>query len=196
MKSFYDYQTLNEFYIIKNILSIINNHKHFSVHFFAADGEVALNMLHQEAFNKYESYIGKVLKGELTMDSFIQKVYELCIIIPVLDMLHAVKSGRNKIMIGDIKLGDGCDIFNSQSLSDDLNIKSNILKDKSTAGRMKDMYALILFELKNVLTEFEKNKKSSGNYLLIYSIIIEIFRNNYLHLDLRIMLSDFCLYIL
>lgn len=81
-------------------------------------------------------------------------------------MLHAVKSGRNKIMIGNIKLGDGCDIFNSQSLSDDLNIKSNILKDKSTAGRMKDMYALILFELKNVLTEFEKNKKSSGIYLL------------------------------
>ena len=148
-KSLTGHQTLNEFYIIKNILTLINKHQHFSAHFFAADGELALNKLHREVFNRYKILIPQVIQGKLTINDFIKKVYDLSCIIAVLDMLHGVKSGRNKVMSNGVKLGDGCDVFNYESLSKDLKIKGNTLKDKSTAGRMKDMFALILFVIKN-----------------------------------------------
>ena len=190
------HQTLNDLIEIKDILNVINNHEHFHIHFFAADGETSLNALHKKGFDNYSKLISKVIRAEMKINEFVRKAYFLCSIIPILDMLHSVKSGRNKIITNIIKLGDGCDLICSDELDNDLNLNDKVLNDKTTIGKMKDHYALRLFTITNAFIEFGKEKNSTGFYIMIYSLIIEIFRNSFFCLDLRILITDFCLYLL
>lgn len=91
----------------------INNHDHFIAKYFAADEESGFNGFHQAAFNKYYTSIDDALNGKVSIEKFINLVYTSCYIFPVIDMLHASKSGRNRLMILPIKLGENCDLFNS-----------------------------------------------------------------------------------
>lgn len=195
-RSMTGHQTLNDIKDIKDILEIINAHSHFSVHFFAADGETSLSLLHQQAFDKYSSLIPQVLEGKINLDDFVKQAYVLCKIIPILDMLHGVKSGRNKLIPYIIKLGTDCDLISADDLAEDLLLHINVFNDKSTTGRMKNHYAITLFTVKHALIEFEKGKNSSGFYLFIYALILELFRKTYNSLKLRKTICDFCLFIM
>lgn len=48
----------------------------------------------------------------------------------------------------------------------------------------------IFINIKNPVILFEKNKKSAGFYVLLYSLIIEVFKNVYLNSESRLMLAD------
>lgn len=194
-KSLTGHPVLNDIKDIQLIASSVNSHTNFNCRFWAADGELALSSFHKLAFNRYKSNINKVIRGQMTINDFINDVFSKLKILPILDMFHGTKSGRNKVVSNDIKLGDNLDIINSNDLAEELNLHGNVLNDKSTTGRMKDHYALELFTIENAMKEFELGKKSSGFYIFIYSLVIEIFRNCYFHIDLRITLSDLCLYI-
>lgn len=135
------------------------------------------------------------MNGEITIENFLNIAYSLCHLIPVIDILHVSKSGRNRLMNNlPLKLGETCDLFNSKSLETDLNIHNDILHGRSSIGRMKDAYPLHLFTLDNAQIEIGNGKKSATFYLFLYSLIIDVFRNPFMKIDLRIMLSDFVLF--
>lgn len=79
---------------------------HFEAHFFAADSETVLDDLHEISFNKYKNEIDNVINGKITFEQFFHHVKSICYVLPILNMFHAEKGGRNRIMNSDIKLGD------------------------------------------------------------------------------------------
>ena len=158
--------TVNEAKDLHTIISIINSHPHFNVKFFAADGEQGLNAFHEEVIN-----------GELEIPEFTSKVIEKIRIMPILDPLHGSKNGRSKILKNTIKLSEKSQIINSEVLADHLDIQNFILNDKTSIGKMKDVYVLHLFKIPNAYKEFQNKNYSAGYYLLIYSMFLDIFRN-------------------
>ena len=72
--------------------------------------------------------------------------------------------------------------------------QKQILFYHSWLGKMKDTYHLHLLTTKNTNIIFRKCKKSEGFYILLYSLIIDAFRNPYMDLYSRIMVLDFILY--
>ena len=70
------------------------------------------------------------------------------------------------------------------------------MTDHSTIGKMNEEYPLHLFLMKNVITEMNNDHTASGLYLLVFTLILELFRNTYLDLDLRKDLSKLALYLL
>ena len=162
------------FYLIKSI----NSHPHFTVNYFAADGETSLNSFHELAFNEYKDQIDKVINSEITFESFFEYVKTNCIILPLLDMFHAEKGCCNRIINNDINLGSSEDLIKLDIIKNSLEIHGGVFEDKSTIGRMKDAYPIYLFQLKNSLKEFKEGHNASGFYIFIYSLILEIFRNN------------------
>ena len=129
IKSISGHITLNKYQDILTIFTIINNHRHFSAHCIASDGE--------QAFNK--SMIDDVLNYKCDLSSFVTNVFALCKILPILDMLHGVKCGRSKIMNNKVKLGNNCDWFSSNSLMIDLKMFDQVLKNQTAWGKMRDI---------------------------------------------------------
>lgn len=175
---------------------LINAHPNFEMRYFAADGTDSLNKFHEIAFNSYEKYINNVINGKIILEDFLKYIKEHCIILPILDMFNGVKAGRNRIIDNILKLGETHNLISSDELKKSLHINDKTLNDKSSLGRMNDEYAIHLFRMKNVLIEFRHNHNSSGLYLLVFTMILEIFRNIYLAKDFRIDLSKPTLYLL
>ncbi|KAK8845207.1 hypothetical protein M9Y10_021391 [Tritrichomonas musculus] len=151
--------SLKEACDIEKLISKIQDHSHFSIKHFSADGETGLNGFHLAAYERYSSFVNDVLDGDMSIDDFINKVYLNCKIIPIIDMLHAVKSARNRLINNQMKLGEHCDIIDSFSLQNDLGIYNDILQDHSSLGRMKDAYPLNLFTAENASMNLAKVKK-------------------------------------
>lgn len=141
---------------ILELLNIINSHPHFEAKYFAADGEKGLDEYHEMAFKQYEIYIEKLINKEISFEDFFQIVIEKVKFLPLIDMMHAEKSGRNRVMNNDIKISNNSDIINRNSLKVHLEIHGNVLDDTSTIGRMKDDYPIKLFQIKHALNEFKK----------------------------------------
>ena len=163
--------SLKEVLDIQTLLFKINSHKLFSVKYLAADGESGLNGFHQAIYNKYSAHIMDVLNGHITIEDFIRNVHDICFFIPILDILHGSKTGRNRVMNTRMKLGDGCDLIDANSLEADLGIHNEILHDRSSLGKMKDLYPLHLFTCDNARIELGNGKKSAG----FYQICIQLF---------------------
>lgn len=188
--------SLKEAIDVNKLFKIINSHPKFEAHFFSADGETSLDDLHQIAFNMYESELQKVIKGEMKFNDLFKFIKTKCIVLPILDVFHGVKSGRNKIINNILKIGKKCNLISSEELNEILELNDATLEDKSTLGRMNDQYAINLFQIHNVIKAFNKNHNASGLYLFIFTIILEVFRNIYIELQFRIDLSKLVLYLL
>lgn len=187
---------INNAYDLNVLYKIINEHPHFRSNFFAADGTKSLNALHQLTFDKYSQYIPDLINGLISIDEFIQTVKELIFVIPILDCLHSEKSGRDRIIDHNIKLGENVNIINKQNISDHLDLPIEILNDTSDIGRMNDNYPLILFTMQNTEILFAKQQKASGLYFIVYSLILEIFRNPFIHIISRSQISKLVLFLL
>ena len=181
---------------INILFKTINQHQRFTARFLAADGNKSLDKLHKLSFNKYSDLIEKVVNGTISIDSFIEKVDMKMWFLPILDILHSAKSGRNNVMNNDIKLGDNTNIINRQALSEYLELKYDILKDITSIGRMNDEYPLNLFTFENAKIEFDKNQNSSSFYIIVYALILEIFRNPFIDIRSRLNLSKLSLFLL
>lgn len=66
---------------------------------------------------------------------FLKYVCEYCEIIQILDMLHGVKSGKNKLLQNTVKLGNKCYAFISETLSIDLCSFDQVLMDQTRWGK-------------------------------------------------------------
>lgn len=181
---------------INQLLKIINDHKNYNVKYFVADGDTPIDDFHISAFEIYQENIPKVINGEMTLQEFISYVKEKCKILPVYDLLHDEKSGRNRIINNVIKFSDKSDKIEVNDLKSSLGIHDRTLNDKSSIGRMNDKYPIELFQIKNAIKEFKNKSNASGLYILIYSILLEIFKNNYMDLNFRIALSELSFYVI
>lgn len=195
-KSINGHFSLNEIEDIMILAQIINSHPNFSMHYFAADGDDSLNKFHEVAFDVYKKHIQKVINGEMTLKEFLFFIKSNCQIFPILDLYHGVKAGRNRTINNVLKLGENEDFISAEILKETLGINDPTLNDKSSLGRMKDEYAIHLFRMNNALKEFSKKHNSAGLYLLVFTLILEIFRNIYLEVEFRIDLSKLALYLL
>ena len=195
-KSINGHFSLKEVQDIMILSDFINSHPNFEMKYFAADGAQSLDEFHETAFAVYEKYIKKVIDGEMTLDNFFQYIKTHCRIIPILDLFHGEKSGRNRLMNNILKLGEDCNLISAQELKKSLGINDKTLNDKSSIGRMNDEYPLHLFRMDNVLKEFKQKHNSSALYLLVFTIILEVFRNIYIDINFRIDLSKLALFLL
>ena len=178
---------------MKIIIKEINKHSHFRCHFFAADGDKSLDVFHKEAFKKYETELIKYLKKEIKLDTFINRVEKLCFVLPVLDLFHGTKIGRDKIMDSTIKLGEKMDLIDAHTLIESLGLDNKVTRDNSTLGKMNDNYVLELFSFEYVMIEFKKQLYSSGLYIMFYSIFLELYRNPFMSIQFRNFLTKFLL---
>ena len=178
------------------LLKLIDSHPHFQARFFSADGETALDKYHELAFKQYEFLIIKIIKCEISFDDFFEFVKNNVQYLPILDMMHSEKSGRNHIMNNDVKLGKDEDIISRKCLQEDLQLHKNVLGDTSSIGRMKDDYPIHLFQVINALIEFQKGNNASGLYIFVYSILLELFRNSFIRIDDRLNISKLTLFLL
>lgn len=99
-------------------------------------------------------------------------------------------------MNNDVKLGNNKDVITREKLTEDLDIHSNVLNDTISIGRMKDSYPIHLFQIKKAINVFYINNNTSGLYLIIYSLLLEIFRNQYIEIKLRFDLTKLLFYLL
>ena len=187
---------LNDANDINIIFKIINSHKHFTAKYFAADGTKSLDELHRSAFDKYKSLIPDLISNKITIDQFIQKVEQIIFVFPILDMLHSEKTGRDKISDHQIKLGENVEIINKENIENNLDLPFEVLNDKTDIGRMNDHYAINLFTFENTEKLYSKKLYASGLYFFVYSIILEIFRNPFIHIISRSEISKLVLYLL
>ena len=164
-KSLNGHFSLKEGFDIYEIFKAINMHPNFSAHFLAADGETALDQLHRIAFQIYESHLKKFIDGEIDFGHFISYVKIKCIVLPILDVFHGVKSGRNKIIENIIKIGEKCNLISADEMIKVLGIDDATLTDKTSIGKMNDEYPIHLFQIENVIKEFHEKHEASALYL-------------------------------
>lgn len=68
--------------------------------------------------------------------------------------------------------------------------------DISDIGRMNDNCPLYLFTMQNTEILFDKKQKASGLYFIVYSLILEVFRNPFIHIIYRSQISKLVLFLL
>ena len=166
----------------------------FSPIFICADGETGLSKYHAEYFNKYiEPYIDKILdpNDEMTIIDLIHLIFSNfphCPPLPILDILHACKSSRTRLINGNIFLNKFIPPILQEEIQMILELGSTIT-DMTSIGKMKDFYAINLFTFENVFKSFESENHGLTLYILIYTLVLESFRNPKINIQTRI---DFC----
>ena len=160
----------------------------FKVKFYAVDGDTGFNYVHRQVFSRWFSVCP-------TLDATLNHV-EQSAFWPVLDLLHAVKCARARIInhVVAIYPQTAADLVSAMSLNEDLEL-GLALADESQIGKMKDAYALQIFTCVNSFTELEKGKFASFYFLLIYMLLIDVFRCPHFSLELRIFLTRLVYYL-
>lgn len=176
---------------LEKISIIFSKLKEYNIEskFIITDGETGMNKMHKIVFEKYKDML-----GTYNLDN-LMKIVEETDIWPVLDVLHGTKSARGRLVDNNICFWNYADLFNAEMIENRLNL-GKPLTDKSKLGKMKDYYAIALFSMMNSLKEYSEGHVSSGIYLIIYSIILESFRNPLLSVELRIKFVDISLHLI
>lgn len=153
--------------IVDDLVKILkeNNINIISV---ATDGDDGYNSKTNETFLKYIEEFEK--KG---FQSAVDKIEKLNDILWLSDMLHIIKLARKYIIKGNVTVKSVLEkTFNSASLEEELNLGLP-LTDKSSFSFMQDFYPLKIFDLKNLLTLYQKNMFDEYLYFLPFSLWIE-----------------------
>lgn len=67
------------------------------------------------------------------------------------------------------------------------------IEDLSTIGKMKDFYAINLFSLKNTILAYQSGNRQLFLYLLIYTLVLESFRNPAIEIETRKQICEICI---
>lgn len=124
----------------------------FDVRFNSFDGDKCYNILHKNFFDEYEIFIlnddleGAVNKMKNKQD------------IPIGDYMHIFKNLRSRFKKCKIALDkDAKYTFSLNDLKQSLGDSNQYLNDNSFLSSMRDILALELFDINNVVTLLEKN---------------------------------------
>lgn len=163
----------------------------FSPIFICADGETGLSKYHVEYFRKFiEPYIDRIMdpNDEMTILDLLHLIFQNvphCPPIPILDILHACKSSRTRLINGNVFFNKFIPPILQEEIQMILDLGSTIT-DMSTIGKMKDFYAINLFKFENVFKSFESENHELTLYILIYTLVLESFRNPKINMQTRI----------
>lgn len=175
----------NEISIIKSIFQYIQD-KGIITKFLIADGDTGMNELHNNVFKTYAPN-EEALKT-VTLEQMMKSVEDQELW-PVLDVLHAVKSARGRLIDNKIAIWSTQETFDADDLEEHLQLGLP-LTDKSPTGKMKDSYAISLFSMINSLSEYSEDRTGSGLYLILYAFILEAYKNPALSKCLRLTYVD------
>lgn len=147
---------LERFNMLRESLQMEN----IKVKYLAVDGDSGYKALHDEMFGKWWSEYQKVGLDKL-LDSLDENA---CFI--VADMLHLLKNARARLLGNSLTLHlDGSFAFDSQKLNEKLQLGLP-LTDKSSKGKMRDQYALSIFNLNNFLELVEHEEWEMAFFIL------------------------------
>ena len=140
--------------------------EHVMVKYVAVDGDSGYKSLHDETFEKWWKEYQKVGLGKL-LDSLDENV---CFM--VADMLHLLKNSRARLLGNSLTLHlDGSFSFNSQKLNEILELGLPLV-DKSSHGKMRDQYALCIFNFDNFLKLVVHEEWEMAFFILPYAMWI------------------------
>ena len=152
--------------------------------YISTDGDPSYNYINEMSFDIYmESSFAGGFDAALEAWEKYKKVKVIG------DMLHALKIARSRLLIGCITLNRTgiFHSFNASSLEDILLLGST-LRDYSSISKMKDFYALDLFNFKNLEELFKKDLYYELLYLLPFTCWCEAATNANLSRDARVKL--------
>ena len=150
----------------------------FNVNFVAVDGDAGYACLHQQMFTTWWS-----LYCSEGLDAAVRNLDTDCCI--VTDLLHVAKNARSRLIGGRLTMCcDGSHSFTGEMMNRILKL-GPALSDKSMHGKMRDIYALQIFNLDNFLTLAAKQRWVMAFYILPYALWIEAIRNPGLSVQMR-----------
>lgn len=162
---------------IKLITSHLEDLK-FKARFVAVDGDPGYMSLHDDMFGKWwPVYCSRGLDAvldELNTESLI-----------VADPLHIAKNARSRLMTGPLTMCcDGSHPFTSDMMNEILKL-GPALSDRSMHGKMRDIYALQIYNLDNFNTLVSRRRLVIAFYILPYALWMEAVRNPGLSVQTR-----------
>ena len=162
---------------LKLLKSLLKDLK-FNTRFVAVDGDSGYFSLHEEMFGKWWPFycsrgLDAVLQG-LNTDGLI-----------VADPLHIAKNARSRLITGPLTMCcDGSHPFTSDMMNEILNL-GPALSDHSMHGKMRDIYALQIYNLDNFDTLVRRKRLVMAFYILPYALWMEAVRNPGLSVQMR-----------
>ena len=164
---------------LDTIIKILKE-QHFNILYIATDGDSGYQSKHNAFYQKWFNILQTKGLDEAMCSVLNEKEW------PVTDFLHILKNARSRIMNGNVSLRiDGLYPTN--------NIKMNIilqlgksLQDRSTLGKMKDIYPLEIFTLNNFLKCIEQDAYVEAFYILPYALWCEAIRNPVISPQMRL----------
>ena len=138
--------------------------RNFNVKYIATDGDSGYLHFHQYTLHKWwQSYEKSGLDSLMDMemgDEFLA----------VGDLLHILKNARSRLLSGPLTLHcDGENSFTAESMNEILKL-GNALTDRSSHGKMRDIYPLQIYTLENVITLAEAEEWIMAFYVLPYAL--------------------------
>lgn len=139
--------------------------KKFLVRFVATDGDRGYDNMHLTMFSKW-----KDLYYRHGLDKVIESISDEDDHLIVSDLLHLLKNARSKLLNSKVSVfGDGSAVFDAADVEKCLKLGA-ALNDYTSKGRMRDIYVLEIFTLRNVIKLFRKGEVAIAFYLLPYAL--------------------------
>lgn len=175
--------------IIQTLKSLIElcSLYNIDVAYISADGDGAWNAKFHDMFTVMDSI------KYTEIDSFSLDVYNKCreenVPLPVTDLLHYLKGARSRYIDKNIVITshDLSVTTNSEEANKILELNM-VLSDKSQIGRMRDFYAVELFQISNVRILLEKEHYADAFYYLPHAILLLVIRVPFFTFNFRMRL--------
>ena len=153
--------------------------KDINVKYIATDGDVGYYDCHRKTLNKWwTDYFRNGMDYILKLNLDGTELY-------VGDMLHLLKNARSRLLNGPLTLRrDGGNCFTAEEMNQILNL-GPALTDRTSPGKMRDIYPLQIFTLENLVILAEAQQWSMAFYLLPYALWVAAVRNPGLSIQMR-----------
>ena len=140
--------------------------EHVKVKYVAVDGDSGYKALHDEMFEQWWKMYQKVGLNKL-LDSLDEDAFFM-----VADMLHLLQNARARLLGNSLTLHlDGSFSFDAQKLNEILQLGLPLV-DKSSKGKMRDQYALSIFNFNNFLILVDHEEWEMAFFILPYAMWI------------------------
>ena len=173
----------NKINLLRKTLKELN----FNVKYIATNSDTGYNIFHTELIEKwFPLFCNRGIDSAMEIFSKQDNIY-------VADFLHLLKNARSRILNCTISISpDGCGAFNAVDLNNALNLGVS-LTDKTTHGKMKDIYPLQIFTLENFLKLIELRKFNMAFFVLPYALWVQVIRNPSMTAQMRLDFLACCL---
>lgn len=173
----------------KNLMKLIIEElkkKNINVKFISSDGDSGYDASHKKMLQSI--FTANERGGFREVINYVST----CEGYPLSDFLHLVKISRKRLLNCPLSFSTGGDFSNifSASLMEKYLHLGKPLTDFSQIGKMKDLYPLKLFQIRNALILNEANEIPSATYIVIFSMWNEVMNSASISRETRIELLE------